>query len=207
MDSILATARRHDLKVVEDAAQGILANYDNSAGPDGSCSQAAPARRSFPHRRRRTGNCRCIGIPDRELPRAGVDQAVARTREAVEIKNVGRRAIGRTVGNAAHRMGQFMQRDPDQKVRVDVGRKRRAAVAGRRPPGMGSCEMAKQRADRRRRRISRSHCAAWQISTSCPSPDPQDGSPRRNPSVVPPGRLGHGPTQRLQPTRYGSMVR
>jgi dTDP-4-amino-4,6-dideoxygalactose transaminase len=36
MDSILATARRHDLKVVEDAAQGILANYDNSAGPDGS---------------------------------------------------------------------------------------------------------------------------------------------------------------------------
>ena len=31
MDSILATARRHDLKVVEDAAQGILANYDNSA--------------------------------------------------------------------------------------------------------------------------------------------------------------------------------
>ena len=31
MDSIMATARRHDLKVVEDAAQGILANYDNTA--------------------------------------------------------------------------------------------------------------------------------------------------------------------------------
>lgn len=31
MDSIMATARRHDLKVVEDAAQGIMASYNNSA--------------------------------------------------------------------------------------------------------------------------------------------------------------------------------
>jgi dTDP-4-amino-4,6-dideoxygalactose transaminase len=31
MDSIMATARRHGLKVVEDAAQGIMASYNNSA--------------------------------------------------------------------------------------------------------------------------------------------------------------------------------
>jgi dTDP-4-amino-4,6-dideoxygalactose transaminase len=31
MDSIMATARRHGLKVVEDAAQGIMASYNNTA--------------------------------------------------------------------------------------------------------------------------------------------------------------------------------
>ncbi|OIQ65649.1 hypothetical protein GALL_527890 [mine drainage metagenome] len=60
-----------------------------------------------------------------------VDQLRAGARKAKQVENIGLRAIGRAVGDAAQRVGQFVKRDPDQKARTDVGGKGGAAVVGR----------------------------------------------------------------------------
>src|SRR5258708_6652415 len=51
-----------------------------------------------------------------EHPRAGAGKAE-------QVENIRRRTVGRTIGDTAHRMSQFMQRNANQQVRIDVGRK------------------------------------------------------------------------------------
>ncbi len=64
-------------------------------------------------------------------------QARADAGEAKEVEHVRLRAIG----HAAHRVRELMQGHADQKVRIDVGGKRRAAVVGR---GVVGAEKAPQ---------------------------------------------------------------
>src|SRR2546421_12798177 len=59
------------------------------------------------------------GVATREQPRAGA-------RKAKQVKNIGLR----TVWNTTHRVGQFVKRDADQQVRIDVGGKGGTAVVG-----------------------------------------------------------------------------
>src|ERR1700754_4960533 len=58
---------------------------------------------------------------------AALKQPRAGAGKAEQVKNIGSRAVW----NAAHCMGQFVQRNANQQVRVDVGRKGGAAVVGR----------------------------------------------------------------------------
>ena len=48
--------------------------------------------------------------------RAALEEADVWAREAEEVKDIGRR----TIGHAAHRMGQFVERNANQQIWIDI---------------------------------------------------------------------------------------